>query len=822
MKHIILTIILFIPVLTFGQHGHSTKETETKTDLTAGLGDVNHPVSTTNSEAQKFFNQGLAYAYAFNHEEAVRSFRRAAELDPNLAMAHWGASLALGSNYNLQADATQLKQAYEHLQKAIALAPKASEHERDYINALSKRYSADANADRQKLALEYKNAMKQLAEKHPDDMDAATLYAESMMNLRPWQLWSADGKPAEGTLEIVAVLEAVLKRSPNHTGANHYYIHAIEASPNAERGLPSAFRLEKLAPKAGHLVHMPSHIYVRTGDYDRAAQSNADAIVADREYIQKSGANGVYPMMYYNHNIHFLAAANAMKGRYADAIKSAAELEANVAPHLKAMPMLEMFAPYKIVTLVRFGKWDDIAKLEKPGENLKITTAFWHFARGMAHAGTNRIGDAENELKSLQAVAKTVPADAPFGNSGASAVLKVADQMLAGKIALARADKKAAFELLRKAVEAEDATGYNEPSDWDLPAREILGGALLLHDENAEAERVFRAEIAKHPRNGRALFGLVESLRRQNKMSAAQMVERELKEAWQTADTELRVENLAGMPLKDDKTATNQTTQRTGDVRLKTGVRVRYLEQGDPNGTPVIMLHGYGDSSVSYSRVLPLMDAKRRVFVFDQRGHGESDRPASGYKFADFAADVVAFMDAKNLKKAVIVGHSMGSFIAQQVAVTAPERVEKLVLIGSATTVRNNAVLDLQKAVNELKDPVPDKFAREFQYSVVHQPPPDEFMNRVIGESLKVPARVWREVMTGMLAGDAKSQLGKIKAPTLVVWGDKETVFPRTEQDALVAAIPNAVLKVYADTGHCPNWERPEQFVKDFEDFVNR
>jgi pimeloyl-ACP methyl ester carboxylesterase len=566
---------------------------------------------------------------------------------------------------------------------------------------------------------------------------------------------------------------------------------------------------------------MPSHIYIRTGDYDKAAQSNVNAIVADREYIQKSGANGVYPMMYYNHNIHFLAAANAMKGRYADALKSATELEANVAPHLKAMPILEMFAPYRIVTLVRFGKWDEIAKLEKPDEALKITNVFRHFARGMAFAATNKISDAENELKLLQSVARTVPADAPFGNSGAAAVLKVADQMLAGKIALARGDKKATIETLNKAVEAEDATGYNEPPDWDLPARELLGGALLLHNENAEAERVFRAEIAKHPRNGRALFGLVESLKRQNKTSSAQMVEREFKDAWQTADTQLRVEDLAGMSLKDDKAATNQTTQRTGDVKLKTGVRIRYVEQGDPNGTPVIMLHGYTDSSYSYSRVSPLMNAKYRVFALDQRGHGDSDRPASGYKFADFAADVIAFMDAKRLQKVVIVGHSMGSFVAQQIAVTAPERVEKLVFIGSATTVRNAAVLDLQKAVNELKDSVPNKFARDFQYSVVHQSPPDEFMNRVVAESMKVPARVWRDTMTGMLAGDAKSQLGKIKAPTLVVWGDRETVFPRAEQDALVAAIPNAVLKVYAETGHSPQWERPEQFVRDFEDFVN-
>lgn len=835
MKYLVLVITLFIPVLIFGQHNHSAKQSETtatkqietsavkQPDTSAssvGLGDVNHPVTTTNAEAQRFFNQGLAYIYAFNHEEGVRSFKRAAELDTNLAMAYWGAALALGSNYNLQADAPQLKEAYSNLQKALALAPKAAAHERAYIEALAKRYSSDPQTDRQKLALDYKKAMSELVRRFPDDLDAATLYAESMMNLRPWQLWSADGKPAEGTLEIIGVLEGVLRRNPNHTGANHYYIHAIEASPNAERGLASALRLEKLAPKAGHLVHMPSHIYIRTGDYDRAAKSNADAIVADREYIEKSGAGGVYPMMYYNHNIHFLAAANAMKGRYADAIKAARELEANVTPHLKMMPMLEMFAPYTYVTLVRFGKWDEILKIEKPDEALKITNAFRHFARGIAFAGTNKIQDAENELKSFQAVAGSVPADAPFGNSGAAAVLKVADQMLAGKITLVRGDRRAAIEILRKAVEAEDATGYNEPPDWDLPARELLGGAFLLLGENLEAERAFRDEIAKHPRNGRALFGLVESLRRQNKTISAQMVEREFAQSWADADTKLRVEDLAGVAAKTERAAANSNNLRYSEVKLKTGVRLRYAEQGDPNGTPVILLHGYGDSSFSYSRVLPLMSAKYRIFALDQRGHGGSDRPASGYKFADFAADVLAFMDAKNLKRAIIVGHSMGSFVAQQVAVSAPERVEKLILVGSATTVRNAVVSDLQKAVNELKEPVSREFVRDFQYSVVHHAPPDEFMNRVIAESLKVPARVWRDVMAGMLAGDARSQLGKIKAPTLIVWGDKETVFLRDEQDGLVSSIPNAVLKVYAETGHCPNWEKPEQFVKDFEEFV--
>lgn len=802
----VLLILIISSIFVFGQHNHSTNES-VKASLTDGLGDINHPVSTKNAEAQKFFNQGLAYAFAFNHEEAVRSFRRAAELDAELAMAHWGASLALGSNYNVQADISQLKQAYEHLEKAQALASKASEKERDYIAALSKRYSADENADRQKLAQEYKTAMKNLSEKYPDDLDAATLYAESMMNLRPWQLWSLDGKPAEGTLEIVAVLESVLKRNPNHTGANHYYIHAVEASLNPERALPSALRLAKLAPKAGHLVHMPSHIFIRTGDYTEAAQSNRDAIIADREYIQKAGNQNLYSMMYFNHNIHFLASATAMKGRYADAINAARELYANVQPHVKMMPMLEMFTAYKTVTLVRFGRWDELLKDEKPEDGMKITTAFWHFGRGMAFTAKDKLSEAENELKAFQTIAKTVPADAPFGNSTAVQVLNVGEQVLSGKIAFARGDKQAAIELLKKAVAAEDVVNYNEPPDWDLPAREFLGGALLMTGEKAEAEKVFRAELKKHPRNGRALFGLAKSLN----SNEAKQVEAEFQKAWADADTKLRVEDLLGIA----------NTPRYSDIKLKTGVRLRYAEQGNENGLPVILLHGYGDSSFTYSRVMPLMKAKYRVFVPDQRGHGESDRPMNGYKFADFAADIIAFMDAMNLKKAVIVGHSMGSFIAQHIAVTAPERVEKLVLIGSAATVRNDVVSELKKAVYELKDPVPVEFVREFQYGTVYRKPSDDFMELIIAESQKVPAHVWRGVMDGMLAADSKKDLGKIKMPTLIIWGDKEQIFGRKEQDELMSGIPHAVFKAYPDIGHCPNWENPEQVVKDLEEFLN-
>ncbi|HET9478362.1 MAG TPA: alpha/beta fold hydrolase [Pyrinomonadaceae bacterium] len=823
MKQLFLVFLLLFPVSVFGQHGHAPAKEPASTALAAGLGDINHPVSTTNADAQKFFNQGLAYIYAFNHDEAVRSFKQATVLDPQLAMGYWGMALALGSNYNVQADGPSLLTAYNNLQKAIELAPKASEHERAYINALAKRYSADLNADKNKLALDYKNAMGELTKRYPDDLDAATLYAESIMNLRPWKLWSLDGKPAEDTLEIVAVLEGVLRRNPNHTGANHYYIHAVEASSNAERGLPSAARLGKIAPKAGHLVHMPSHIYIRTGDYGDAAKSNLDAIAADREYITKTGAQGLYTMMYYNHNIHFLASASALKGRYADSIKAARELETNIAPHLKAMPMLEMFRPYPIVAQVRFGRWDDLLKEPKPDEALKVTTGYWHYARGSAYAAKNDMANADAELKALQAVIKAIPADAPLGNSLAAGVLKVAELTLAGRIAFARGDKQAAFNFLNQAAAAEDVTGYNEPADWDLPVREVLGGLLLSTGDNAAAEKAFRDELKRHPRNGRALFGLAESLKRQGNNTSAQMVWREFEEAWKDADTKLTVDGLSGMTTQTESgaTASNTSSVQFSSVLLKTGVRLRYAYQGDPNGIPVIMLHGYTDSWFSFSPVLPFLDRKYRVYSLDQRGHGESDRPVGGYAMQQFAADVVAFMDAMNIKQATIVGHSMGSFVAQHVAVEAPERVKRLVLVATATTVHTNDLArELQRSVNGLSDPVSEKFVHDFQVSTIFRQVPNEFLHNVVKESMKLPAHVWREVMAEMISPDAGVPLKKIKTPTLILWGDKD-FFPRSEQDSLVSALPDAMLKVYKDTGHALHWERPEKFATDLQAFIN-
>jgi tetratricopeptide (TPR) repeat protein len=509
------------------------------------MGNHHHPVSTKNPNAQRFFDQGLSFVFAFNHDEAVRSFKRAAEIDPQLAMAQWGVALALGPNINVDVDPAAEKAAYDAIQKAVKLANEAPEPERAYIHALATRYSDDPKADLKKLAVNYKNAMGELAKRYPDDMDAAVLYAESAMDLRPWKLWTADGKPAEGTEEIVAVLEAVLTRRPNHPGANHYYIHAVEASPHPERALPSAERLKTLVPAAGHLVHMPSHIYIRMGDYEEAARRNDIASKLDLAYIKRSGAKGIYPMMYYSHNLHFLAVAHAMQGRFADSKKAADQVAAHVGPAIKEMPMLEGFMPTPTLILVRFRRWDDILKLPAPDPAQKIATAIWRFARGMAYSATGKQQVAEEELQAFQSTRDSIPADAAYGQQNkAAAVMVIPENILRAQIAAAKDDTKHAIELLQAAVDAEDHLSYMEPKDWYIPARESLGGILLRSRSYAEAEKVFRSDLEKNLRSGRSLYGLAESLRGQGKKYDAQMVELEFEEAWKNADTKLRVEDL--------------------------------------------------------------------------------------------------------------------------------------------------------------------------------------------------------------------------------------------------------------------------------------
>jgi tetratricopeptide (TPR) repeat protein len=512
---------------------------QTPSNFQGAMGKVNHKVTTSNPEAQEYFNQGLALIYGFNHDEAVRSFQHAAELDPNLAMAQWGIAFCYGANYNLPSMPDREKIASAAMKKAVALAPKASPPEQDYIAALSRRYSEDPNADLKQLAEDYAAAMHALSEKYPDDLDAATLYAESMMNLRPWTLWNHDGTPAPGTEEIVATLESVIKRDPNHTGANHYYIHAVEASEHPDRALASAHRLGALAPGAGHLVHMPSHIYSRVGDFDTAANVNIAAAKADEEYLAKNKAEGIYPMMYYSHNIHFEAHARSMEGRYAEAMKAAEKLRAHTEPHIAMMPMLEGFAVFPLQLMERFQKWDEILALPAPPKEHAYHTALWNYARGMAYASKGDVAKAEAEYKAMTAAVQRIPADLVIMQNKANHIITIGDDILAARIAREKKDWTTAETRLKHAIDTQDHLTYIEPPEWIYPVRESLGGMYLAAGRYADAEATFREDLDHNPRSGRSLFGLVQALRAQKKDAAAAQVQKQLDDVWKTADVKL-------------------------------------------------------------------------------------------------------------------------------------------------------------------------------------------------------------------------------------------------------------------------------------------
>src|SRR6266404_11358 len=433
IRRIILTLATGVAISVSAAPAKTNPASSPK--LLPGLGDVHHPVSTKNSQAQQFFDQGLKLVFGFNHDEARRAFQRAGELDPKLAMAWWGVALTLGPNYNLPVDPEREKAGYDAVQHAVSLQENASDPERAYINALVVRYSNDPHVDLHSLDRAYKEAMGKLAARYPDDLDAVTLYAESAMNLNPWRLWTADGKPAEGTEEIVATLESVLKRDPNHLGANHYYIHAVEASLHPERALPSAARLEKLAPAEGHLAHMPSHIYARVGDHSASARCNEVAMAADKRFLSETHEEGVYKLMYYSHNMHFLAFASCMNGNFPVAKDAAAKLVANVAPGVKMMPDLEGFIPTPMIVLAAFERWNDILKLPAPDASLATTTAIWHSLRGIALANTGKSAEAEQEQKQFRDAIAKVPPDKMYDQlNKTSAVFKIHDNVLAGAI----------------------------------------------------------------------------------------------------------------------------------------------------------------------------------------------------------------------------------------------------------------------------------------------------------------------------------------------------------------------------------------------------
>ena len=511
-----------------------------RTALLANLGPYHRIIRTSNAQAQQFFDEGLTLLYGFNHEEAFASFARASTLDTLSPMPHWGMALSLGTNINDPAPADRVAKAFTHLAVALRLAPNGSEVEQGLVAALGRRYVASPARDQAVREAAYADAMGGLATRFPADADLGALHAESMMNLHPWRLYTADGMPEPWTPPITAELERVLATHPEHPGANHYYIHAVEASNTPKRATASAARLETLVPGAGHLVHMPSHIYIRTGDYGRSAKANAHAAAVDEAYFGPKGAQTFYAMGYYGHNLQFESASAMFAGNLAEARASAVRTVQLADPIADQMAMLEPFAAQELFVLVRFGQWADIlANTTRPPKATRtLQTGFLHWARGAALATTGKIADAEHALTSLTTAAKGVPKDAMVGpvNWGGD-VLAVAIADLTGRIAEANGDHGAAITAFTAAVTAEDKLGYNEPPDWLLPERERLGVALLAAGKAAEAERVFRAELTKHPRNPRALYGVWKSVEAQHRDARA--AQRDFTAAWSGADVTL-------------------------------------------------------------------------------------------------------------------------------------------------------------------------------------------------------------------------------------------------------------------------------------------
>lgn len=507
--------------------------------LLGNLGSYHRAVKTANADAQRFFDEGLTLLYGFNHEEAFKSFELAAARDAASPMPHWGMALALGTNINDVAPAERLKQGYAHLAEAQQRKAAGSDVEQGLVDALAQRYVADPTGDQMVREQVYSAAMGELSKRFPDDLDVATLYAESLMNLRPWRLYKENGAAEPGTATIVQTLEGVMKRDPNHPGANHYYIHAVEASPSPERAVVQAQRLETLVPGAGHLVHMPAHIYIRTGQYAKSAKSNADAAAVDEKYFKDTGAQGFYAAMYYGHNLQFESAAAMFAGNLAQARAAAQRTVSLAEPIADQMVMIEPFAAQELIVLVRFGQWPAILDAKAPPPTRVLQSALYHFAHGAALAATGKTADAEADLAALKAAVARLPADAMVGPANSAAQIgAVAIADLAARIADGKGDAAGAIKQFTAAVALEDKLGYNEPPDWLNPGRERLGAVLLKAGRYAEAEKVFRADLAEHVGNPRALYGLYRALEGQRKYAATE-TKTAFEKAWADADVTL-------------------------------------------------------------------------------------------------------------------------------------------------------------------------------------------------------------------------------------------------------------------------------------------
>ena len=499
-----------------------------------GLGNLHHPITTKSPDVQRFFDQGLVLAYGFNHAEAARSFREAARLDPDCAMCYWGIALVQGPNINAVMDAETLSEVNAAVKTALQLAPKTTPIEQAYIQALATRYPENAVDDRKPYDQAYANAMRRVSQAYPDDPDAATLFAESLMDTSPWDYWTKDGQPKGNTQEILTVLESVIRRHPDHPGANHFYIHAVEAA-KPELGVQAADRLGSLVPNAGHLVHMPSHIYIRIGRYEDAVRVNEEAIRADNRYITQCRQQNFYSLAYGSHNHHFLWAAASFEGRSQEAMKAARATASKVTEesmHGPSCGSMQQFSLVPLFTEARFGWWDQILKEPKPADDLPYPLAVWHYARGLAFTGKQQFDAAEQELEEVKTISKDPKLQSVkiFDVNSSAALVEIASRVLEGELAAQKRDFRTALSLLEEAERREEDLLYSEPPDWYYPVRHSLGAVFLAAGNPAQAERVYREDLKRYPENGWSLFGLAQALSAQGKSAEARGGSRTVRE----------------------------------------------------------------------------------------------------------------------------------------------------------------------------------------------------------------------------------------------------------------------------------------------------